>query len=98
MREYVAHEARSRLSTFSFSTLRQLVRNWRCRKQLLKLHGLDDFQLKEIGLTRSQLRHLSGLPLSVDPIWEAERLKLWPRIRNWNAAKEGYSHINHARA
>ena len=76
MREYIAHEARSRLSTFSFSTLRQLVRNWRCRKQLLKLHGLDDFHLKDIGLTRSQLRHLSGLPLSVDPIWEAERLRL----------------------
>ena len=76
MREYVAHEARSRLSTFSFSTLRQLVRNWRCRKQLLKLHGLDDYQLKDLGLTRSQLRHISGLPLSVDPIWEAERLRL----------------------
>ena len=76
MREYVAHEARSRLSTFCFSTLRQLVRNWRCRKQLLKLHGLDDYQLKDIGLTRGQLHHLSGLPLSVDPIWEAERLRL----------------------
>ncbi len=76
MREYVAHEARSRLSTFSFSTLRQLVRNWRCRKQLLKLHGLDDFQLKDIGLTRGQLARISRLPLSVDPIWEAERLRL----------------------
>ena len=76
MREYVANEARSRLSTFSFSTLRQLVRNWRCRKQLLKLHGLDDFQLKDIGLTCGQLLHLAGLPLSVDPIWEAERLRL----------------------
>jgi hypothetical protein len=32
--------------------------------------------LKDIGLTRSQLRHISGLPLSVDPIWEAERLRL----------------------
>jgi uncharacterized protein YjiS (DUF1127 family) len=76
MREYVANEARSRLSTFSFSTLRQLVRNWRCRKQLLKLHGLDDYQLKDIGLTRSQLHRISGLPLSVDPIWEVERLRL----------------------
>mgnify|MGYP003514658476 FL=1 len=76
MREYVAHEARSRLSTFSFSTLRQLVRNWRCRKQLLKLHGLDDYQLKDIGLTRGQLRHLAGLPLSVDPVWEADRIRL----------------------
>ena len=76
MREYVAHEARSRLSNSSFTTLRQLVRNWRCRKQLLKLHGLDDFQLKDIGLTRGQLRHLAGLPLSVDPVWEADRIRL----------------------
>jgi uncharacterized protein YjiS (DUF1127 family) len=76
MREYVANEARSRLSTFSFSTLRQLVRNWRCKKQLLKLHALDDYQLKDIGLTRGQLTHITGLPLSVDPVWEAERLRL----------------------
>ena len=76
MREYIANEARSRLSAFSFSTLRQLVRNWRCKRQLRKLHVLDDYQLKDIGLTRSQLRQISGLPLSVDPIWEADRLRL----------------------
>ena len=66
MREYVANEARSRSSTFSFSALRQLVRNWRSKQQLLKLHALEDYQLKDIGLTRGQLRQISGLPLSVD--------------------------------
>ena len=76
MREYVANEARSRLSTFSFSTLRQLVRNWRARRKLAKLHLLEDFQLKDIGLTRGQLRQISDLPLSVDPLWEADRLRL----------------------
>ena len=76
MREYVANEARSRLSTFSFSALRQLVRNWRSKRQLLKLHALEDYQLKDIGLTRGQLRQISGLPLSVDPVWEADRLRL----------------------
>jgi uncharacterized protein YjiS (DUF1127 family) len=76
MREYVSNEARSRLSTFSFSTLRQLVRNWRCKRQLRKLHVLDDYQLKDIGLTRGQLQHISVLPLTVDPIWEADRLRL----------------------
>jgi uncharacterized protein YjiS (DUF1127 family) len=54
----------------------QLVRNWRCRRQLLKLYVLDDHQLKDIGLTRGQLRHISDLPFSVDPVWEAERLRL----------------------
>ena len=76
MREYVFNEARSRLSTFSFSTLRQLVRNWRSKRQLLKLHLLEDYQLRDIGLTRGQLRQISGLPLSVDPSWEADRLRL----------------------
>jgi uncharacterized protein YjiS (DUF1127 family) len=76
MREYIANEARSRLSTFSFSTLRQLVCNWRSRRKLLKLHLLEDYQLKDIGLTRGQLRQISGLPLSVDPAWEADRLRL----------------------
>ena len=76
MREYIANEARSRLSTFSFSTLRQLVCNWRNRRKLLKLHLLEDCQLKDIGLTRSQLRQITGLPLSVDPLWEADRLRL----------------------
>jgi hypothetical protein len=37
---------------------------------------LEDYQLKDIGLTRSQLRHITGLPLSVDPAWEADRLRL----------------------
>ena len=76
MREYIANEARSRLSTFSFSTLRQLVCNWRSRRKLLKLHLLEDCQLKDIGLTRGQLRQITGLPLSVDPLWEADRLRL----------------------
>ena len=76
MREYIANEARSRLSTFSFSTLRQLVCNWRNRRTLLKLHLLEDYQLKDIGLTRGQLLQITGLPLSVDPLWEADRLRL----------------------
>ena len=76
MREYIFNEARSRLSTYRFSSLRQLVRNWRSKQQLLKLHMLEDYQLKDIGLTRGQLRHISGLPLSVDPVWEADRLRL----------------------
>ena len=76
MREYIFNEARSRLSTYRFSSLRQLVRNWRSKQQLLKLHMLEDYQLKDIGLTRGQLRHISGLPLSVDPVWEVDRLRL----------------------
>ncbi len=76
MRDYVQNEAQFRLSAFSFAGIRQIVRNWRCKQKFAKLHLLDDHQLKDIGLTRGQLRHLSGLPLSVDPVWEADRLRL----------------------
>ena len=76
MHEHVFGKARSKLSIFSFSTFRGLVRNWRARRKFGKLHLLDDYQLKDIGLTRGQLQQITGLPLSVDPIWEADRLRL----------------------
>jgi uncharacterized protein YjiS (DUF1127 family) len=76
MRNYVANEARSRSSSSSFANLLQLVRNWRCKRSFAKLHGLGDHQLKDIGLTHDQLTRISSLPLSVDPLWEADRLRL----------------------
>jgi uncharacterized protein YjiS (DUF1127 family) len=76
MRNYVANEARSRSSSSSFANLLQLVRNWRSKRTFAKLHGMDDHQLRDIGLTRDQLTRISGLPLSVDPLWEADRLRL----------------------
>ena len=76
MREYVFGKARSRLITLCLPILRQLVRSWRARRKLAKLHLLNDHQLKDIGLTRGQLQHITGLPFSVDPVWEADRLRL----------------------
>ena len=76
MREYVANEARSRLSSSSFANLVQLVRNWRSKRTFAKLHLLADHQLKDIGLTRDELSRIAALPLSVDPVWEADRLRL----------------------
>jgi uncharacterized protein YjiS (DUF1127 family) len=76
MRDYIINEARSRSSFQSFATLRQLVRNWRSRKTFATLHLLDDSQLADIGLKREHLRQLNALPLSVDPVWEADRLRL----------------------
>jgi uncharacterized protein YjiS (DUF1127 family) len=76
MRNYVATQAQSRLSSSSFANLLQLVRNWRSRRVFAKLDSLSDHQLKDIGLTRAELTKISSLPISVDPIWEAERLRL----------------------
>ena len=76
MRNYVINEAQSRSSSSSFANLVQLVRNWRCKRSFAKLHVLGDHQLKDIGLTREELARISSLPLSVDPVWEADRLRL----------------------
>jgi uncharacterized protein YjiS (DUF1127 family) len=76
MRNYVINEAQSRLSSSSFANLVQLVRNWRSKRGFAKLHHLGDHQLKDIGLTREELARISKLPLSVDPVWEADRLRL----------------------
>lgn len=76
MRDYVLNTAKSRSNAYGFGKLWFYVRNWHAKRNLLKLHLLDNHQLKDIGLTRSELAHLAKLPLSVDCIWEAERLRL----------------------
>lgn len=76
MREYVLNTARSRSSAYGLGRLWFYISNWCARRNLLKLHLLDDHQLKDIGLTRGEVAHLARLPLSVDVVWEAERLRL----------------------
>ena len=76
MRDYVLNIAKSRSAASGLGKLWFYARNWNARRNLLKLHLLDDHQLKDIGLTRSEISHLAGLPLSVDVVWEAERLRL----------------------
>ena len=76
MRNYVINEAQSRSSSSSLANLVQLVRNWRSKRVFAKLHLLGDHQLKDIGLTREELNRIAALPLSVDPVWEADRLRL----------------------
>ena len=76
MRDYIFNEANSRQCYASFATPRQFLRNWRSRRNFAKLHLLDDGQLKDMGLTRENLRHIQGLPLSADPVWELDRVQL----------------------
>ncbi len=76
MRNYVITEAQSRSNSSGFANLVQLVRNWRSKRVFAKLHLLGDHQLKDIGLTRDELSRIAALPLSVDPVWEADRLRL----------------------
>ena len=73
MREYALHEARSRLAYGRLTGLVRLVRNWKTRNDLKRLMAMDDYMLRDIGVTRDEVRRLSRLSLTADWQWERER-------------------------
>ncbi len=75
MRDYILTQALSRDSTYPFPRLRRMLRNWFNKRDLRMIEGFDDYMLSDIGLTRSDLRHLRGLPLDVDLQHEMDRLR-----------------------
>ncbi len=76
MREYALHLARSRLAYGRLTWLVRVVKNWRTRRDARILLRLDDYQLRDIGLTRSDLDRLMRTPLANDLQWDDERLRL----------------------
>lgn len=44
--------------------LRRLIGNWRARRAVAGLDRLDDFLLRDIGVTRRDVRWAAELPLS----------------------------------
>jgi uncharacterized protein YjiS (DUF1127 family) len=74
MRDYMIHEAQSRAAFGRLSGWFRRVTNWRTRKDLNTLLKMNDYQLKDIGLTRPQLLGLLRLPSSCNIAWEIERL------------------------
>jgi uncharacterized protein YjiS (DUF1127 family) len=83
MREFVLHYAESRKISHVLALIPNWIQNWLVRREFTKLSRMTDYQLRDIGLTRDEALRLSRLPLSVDPVWEAERL----RLINANAAQ-----------
>jgi uncharacterized protein YjiS (DUF1127 family) len=66
MRDYALSRARAAEATGALSLLWRLLSNWRARRAVARLDTLDDFLLRDIGVTRDELRWASGLPLSVN--------------------------------
>ena len=73
MRDYILHQARSRELTYSFPAVPRVVANWWKRRTLRKLRELDDYLLRDIGLTRDEVSAALRLPLSIDPVAELDR-------------------------
>jgi uncharacterized protein YjiS (DUF1127 family) len=66
MRDYALSRAQSAEAAGSGSFLGQLIRNWRARRAVARLDRLDDHMLRDIGITREDLRWAAGLPLTVN--------------------------------
>lgn len=76
MREYILEQAHCRQPYGRLTTLVRMVKNWRNRRQLRRLASLDDYLLKDIGLSREELNAMARHPLTLDVQWEADRLRL----------------------
>ncbi len=74
MRDYVLTQAQSRQPYGRLTVLARMVRNWKHHRALEKLLNLEDYLLRDMGLTRGIVQHLLSLPLTVDVDWERERV------------------------
>lgn len=66
MRDYALNRAEAAEAAGSMSLLWGFIRNWRARRAVERLDALDDFLLRDIGVTRAEVHWASGLPLSVN--------------------------------
>jgi uncharacterized protein YjiS (DUF1127 family) len=73
MREYALHDARSRQAYGRLTGLVRLIKNWKTRNDLKRLLAMDDFLLRDIGLTRNELARLARRSLYADWQWRSER-------------------------
>jgi uncharacterized protein YjiS (DUF1127 family) len=74
MRDYVLTQSQSRQAYGRLTVVARMVRNWKHHRDLEKLLKLEDYLLRDMGLTRDVVLHLVGLPLTVDVDWERERV------------------------
>jgi uncharacterized protein YjiS (DUF1127 family) len=73
MRDYVLNQAEGQFHGSLFGNLRRYVHNWTRRRMLRSVEELDDYLLRDIGLTRSAVESVLDLPLVYDPVVELHR-------------------------
>jgi uncharacterized protein YjiS (DUF1127 family) len=74
MRDYILSQAQSRQTFGLVATAKRVIRNWKHHRELSRLLKLDDYLLRDMGMTRVLVLHLLALPLTVDVDWEQERV------------------------
>ena len=73
MRDYVLNQAESQFYGSLFGNLRRYIHNWTRRRLLKSVEDLDDYLLRDIGLTRDAVESVLDLPLVYDPVIELHR-------------------------
>ena len=54
----------------------RLVRNWKAKRAITRLQDFDDYMLRDIGVTRLDVRWATELPLSTNAALELEKRSL----------------------
>lgn len=81
MRDYALHHAQSMEAAGASSLIARLIRNWKARRAVGRLDSYDDFMLRDIGVTRGDIRWAAGLPLTVNAALALEERSGQRRLR-----------------
>ena len=73
MREYIQQEVQNRQAFGRLTVIVRMLKNMRLRKDLKTLLRFNDYQLRDIGLSRHELCRMLDLPPACDLSFELER-------------------------
>lgn len=81
MRDYALTTASGFGEAGHGSFLARVIRNWQTRRAVGRLETYDDYMLRDIGVTRGDVRWAAGLPLTVNSALALEERSLQRRKR-----------------